>query len=331
MIQVASRSPSTERGSTRSSRFMRSRTSSWIAFAWRGFWPVQTTKKSVYVQTGRMSRMTTSRASFSCATAATRRACSSGVSGPRASFRPGLQCTGLPRTSIVAVEAKLLDQPSHGRRNEVVERLAVPAAGPDLGRRDGRRRDLEERHATGILEAAEDALQLLAVVAGPRRHAEAREPQHLVRLAPRGELRELVGADEEDELAVALARPAGRLDRVRRLASFELPPGELDALPAREGGLGKAVPHLGGRADLLVRRAPRGDDDHALEREVVESAVDERDVAVVRRIERAAEESGHSSTCTSSPTSISCPRRAPAARSASTSSLSSAGGVPTTR
>ena len=47
----------------------------------RGLCPVQTTKKSVYEHTGRMSRMTTSAASFSWARAAILRAWSMGVSG----------------------------------------------------------------------------------------------------------------------------------------------------------------------------------------------------------------------------------------------------------
>ena len=68
-----------ERGSRPCSCFSRSCTSSQIAFTWRGLFPVHTTKKSVYAQTGRISRMTTSRASLSCASAAIRRAWSIGL------------------------------------------------------------------------------------------------------------------------------------------------------------------------------------------------------------------------------------------------------------
>src|SRR5206468_3408454 len=57
---------------------------------------------------------------------------------------------------------------------------------------------------------------------------------------------------------------------------------------------------------------------------------DELDVAGVRRVEGAAvEPGGHESSITSSPTSISSPFRAPAARSTASSS-SPAGGLPVT-
>src|SRR3954465_7211196 len=74
MIQVDSVPPSVERGTRPFSCFRRACTSSQIALVWRGLPPVHTTKKSVYAQTGRMSRMTTSRASLSWASAAIRRA-----------------------------------------------------------------------------------------------------------------------------------------------------------------------------------------------------------------------------------------------------------------
>src|SRR3954454_13516871 len=82
MIQVDSVPPSVERGTRPFSCFRRACTSSQIALVWRGLPPVHTTKKSVYAQTGRMSRMTTSRASLSCASAAIRRACSIGLKRP---------------------------------------------------------------------------------------------------------------------------------------------------------------------------------------------------------------------------------------------------------
>src|SRR5476649_2094629 len=79
MIQVASAPPSVERGISACSFFSRTCTSSQMLFTCRGLPPVHTTKKSVYEQTGRMSRMTTSRASFSWASAAIRRASSIGL------------------------------------------------------------------------------------------------------------------------------------------------------------------------------------------------------------------------------------------------------------
>ena len=77
MIDEASRCPLTEEGRRRTSCFIRWRTSSEIDAVWRGFCPVQTTKKSVYEQAGRMSRMTTFCASLSWARPAMRWACSS--------------------------------------------------------------------------------------------------------------------------------------------------------------------------------------------------------------------------------------------------------------
>ena len=65
-----------------------------------------------------------------------------------------------------------------------------------------------------------------------------------------------------------------------------------------------------------------GDDDHhdPLEAELPLGGVRERDVAVVRRVERAAEQADHSHTSVSSPISTSVPVRAPAALSAASSS-----------
>ena len=59
-------------------------------------------------------------------------------------------------------------------------------------------------------------------------------------------------------------------------------------------------------------------------------SVGERHVPDVRRVERPAEQAGHSITRVSSPTSTSLPLRAPAARSAASSS-SGGGGEPSTR
>ena len=101
-------------------------------------------------------------------------------------------------------------------------------------------------------------------------------------------------------------------------------------LALRERGPRELEPRLGLGVDLLVARV--GDDAPRprLEPELPLGRVGERDVADVRRVERPAEQAGHSSTSVSSPTSTSLPVRAPAARSAASSS-SVAAGVPSTR
>ena len=85
------------------------------------------------------------------------------------------------------------------------------------------------------------------------------------------------------------------------------------------------------RLDGLVRRV-RGDQNHRLvEAECLACRVQQRNVPEVRRVERPAEEPDHGTNWNeSSPTSTAAPRRAPASRSARSSS-SSLGGVPTTR
>ena len=67
-----------------------------------------------------------------------------------------------------------------------------------------------------------------------------------------------------------------------------------------------------------------------LDPEALPRRVGHRDVAEMRRVERAAVKNSHSHSSSSSPTSTSSPVRAPAARRIASSS-SSAGGVPMTR
>src|SRR5205085_12047482 len=99
--------------------------------------------------------------------------------------------------------------------------------------------------------------------------------------------------------------------------------------PARKGEPRQLEPGLDGHVYSHVRRI-RGDV-HAqvIEVEALPRRLGEKDVSVVRRIERAAEQAraAHGSSNVSSPTSTSEPFRAPTARSASSSSTSS-GGVP---
>src|SRR5215212_856509 len=100
------------------------------------------TKKSVYMHTGRMSRMRTSCASFSWARPAIRRACSSGVrvvSGP-------LGFT----ISVAAVEAALVERGRDRWWHEAFDRFSPRQAVANLARRDGRRGQLEREHAIAV-------------------------------------------------------------------------------------------------------------------------------------------------------------------------------------
>src|SRR5262245_44597807 len=108
-----------------------------------------------------MSRITTSSASFSCARAAMRRACSSGLSVGSVSFvRVRSQCIPSPRT----VQTPLPDQAGDGVGDEAVDRLPGghgSANVPGSGRIRG---DLEVDDAV--------VLALLTGIAGPGRNGQ---------------------------------------------------------------------------------------------------------------------------------------------------------------
>ena len=106
------------------------------------------------------------------------------------------------------------------------------------------------------------------------------------------------------------------------MVDLDLPPGK-SRPRERDPGLDRAV-------DVLVPRVGHDHHHDLAEPQLVLGRVRERHMADVRRVECAAEETGHSSTSVSSPTSTSLPVRAPAARSAASSS-SWGGGEPSTR
>src|SRR2546428_3892341 len=128
------------------------------------------TKKSVKLQAGRMSRMTTSCASLSWAMPAMRRACSSGV-------RAGM---------LAAVEAEFVDQLADRGRNEPVDRLSARDPVADLTGRNRQRLDLEEQHTLGPLQRGENVVETPARITRARRNCEPRQVPDLGR-APPGE------------------------------------------------------------------------------------------------------------------------------------------------
>src|SRR3954470_12696251 len=138
-----------------------------------------------------MSRMRTSSASFSWARAAMRCACSS-----ESKLR-------------LSVEMVLADEGRDGRRDEIVRRLP----GPDRRRRRPVRLDFEEMDAFGAPQAFEHRVEPLPREARPCPDGELRELEDLLRLPPRQEVAELVGAQHEQRIVEPLA--AQQLDRAR--------------------------------------------------------------------------------------------------------------------
>src|SRR5690348_4361349 len=119
-----------------------------------------------------MSRITTSRASFSWARPAMRRACSSDVSRFRL-----LRwiAASLAAESAAAVEPEPPDLGRDGSRNEAVDRLAAGDAGANPPRGDVERLDLEDFDAIRAFQLPQHLVQTLPRVAGPGRYAELRQ------------------------------------------------------------------------------------------------------------------------------------------------------------
>src|SRR5437588_5576962 len=264
------------------------------------------------MHTGRMSRMRTSCASLLWARPAMRRACSRGV---RAGSGPFFAA------SLAAVEAELGDRFGHRGRDEIVDGLAPRHAVAHVPRRDRQRLDLEEPDTVGSSEALEHTVESLSRISRARRDAEPGELEDAVWILPLEEVAELVGSDQESGvLPLAFAK---RVDGSLVLV-------ELDA-EFRERGARKSEPRPGVELDALVAGLRGDEHDELLQPEVAHGGEREREVPVVRRVERPPEQArGHANSTISSPRSTSSPALAPAAFNASPSS-SSSGSSPTTR
>src|SRR5438128_915948 len=264
------------------------------------------------MHTGRMSRMRTSVASLLWARQATRRACSSGV---RAGSGPFFAA------SLEAVEVALRDLGGHPGRHQVVDRLPSRRALAHVAGRDRKRLDLEEADALGMVETLEHAVEPLLRGARTGGHRDRCELEDAVRVLPVEEVAELVGADQEHRVVEAAV--AQHVDGA--LVLVELDPA------VGEGGAREAKPVRSVELDPLVARALRDKDEELAQAEVLLRGPRQLDVAVVRRVERPAEEAdAHAYSTISSPRSISSPRLAPAALSAAPNS-SSSGSSPRTR
>src|SRR5438105_2071 len=123
--------------------------------------------------------MTTSRASFSWARPAMRRACSSDVS--RFRLRASGPPASLAGRADRSIEPEPLDLARDSGRDEAVDRLAAGDASADLAGRDLDGLDLEEADAVGPRERAEHRLEQLAAVAGAGGNAEPGQLEHAVR------------------------------------------------------------------------------------------------------------------------------------------------------
>src|SRR5438128_6787479 len=264
------------------------------------------------MHTGRMSRMRTSVASLLWARQATRRACSSGV---RAGSGPFFAA------SLEAVEVALRDLGGHPGRHQVVDRLPSRRALAHVAGRDRKRLDLEEADALGMVETLEHAVEPLLRGARTGGHRDRCELEDAVRVLPVEEVAELVGADQEHRVVEAAV--SQHVDGALVLV-------ELNS-KARKGSACEPKPRRRVELDLLVARSRRDEDDEVVEAEPLLRGARQRDVAVVRRVERPAQQADcHASSTVLSPRSTSSPVLAPAALSAASSS-SSSGSSPTTR
>src|SRR6478609_1190035 len=96
-----------------------------------------------------------------------------------------------------------MDQRRHVRWHEPVDRLAASDAVADLPRRDGHGLDVEELDPRRAGEPAENLVEPLARIAGPRGDTDAGALDHTFRILPREEVCELVCADEEERIVPA--------------------------------------------------------------------------------------------------------------------------------
>ena len=171
-------------------------------------------------------------------------------------------------------------------------------------------------------QRVEDAFEPFPWEAGPGGDRDPRSFQHLVRLGPREEVAELVGADQEDRINPFRVRTQ-RLDGARMVVDQDL--------VVRECSPCQFEAHSGWSVDVFVAGISGDEHDEPVETELGLRAPCELDMTAMGRVERTAEQPQHqASSNSSSPISTVAPSFAPAARNARSSS-SSEGGVPSTR
>ena len=221
------------------------------------------------------------------------------------------QCSRGPQTSIVAVEAVLLDVRGDFRRHEAVDRLAARDARTDLRAGDVVRLELEASRCGRSPPRARSR-------GGSRRRAararaRARAPSRSAKSASWSAPMRKIGS------SYRASSSASTVKRCR--SSSTVAPSRREREPRHR------EPVLRGSVRALVACVRDHGHVQVVDPEPPHRRLGERDVAVVRRVEAAAEDAGHCHSNASSPTSTSCPFRTPAAFSAASSS-SPAGASP---
>ena len=157
----------------------------------------------------------------------------------------------------------------------------------------------------------------------PRGNRDWNQAQELLRLLPGVEHGPLIGA--EDEHGVLEVLVAEQVDRVGVVVQPHLRFGQVP-----KGQPCQLEPSRGIEHRRLVSGIRGHENEQPAGAELAQRSLRQRDVAKVRRIERAAEDRRRQSVTVSSPISTSAPLLAPTARNAC-SSASRPGGVPSTR
>ena len=132
------------------------------------------------------------------------------------------------------------------------------------------------------------------IIAGARDHGNHNIPRDLPPVAPAVELGEIVGPHQPDEAAARIAalQPAKGVDRVAR-AELALDRGRADRRAARLfAGRGEAGGERGHSLGGLERVARRNQPPDLVESQCVDREQTDRAMAAMRRVERAAEQSG---------------------------------------
>ena len=269
-----------------------------------------------------MSRMTTSLASFSCASAAIRRACSSGVKLDQC---PRSWSDSAPVVAGRAVEAaRSISCPDRGAGRARGRPRRGRAGRGARARRSGAARGRRSATRSGCVEPLEHGVEPLA-----RKPGRVATPSRTSRSTSSGsfqsrKLGELVGAEQEDGL-LPLRVCAEHVDRARvRVERARRSPG--NAARASSSARPPAV------STALCPGAAATTTTTSLELEALPRARASSATWPLCGGSKAPPKSADHGTNSndSSPTSTSAPLRAPASRSARSSS-SSLGGVPTTR
>src|SRR5467141_819235 len=198
------------------------------------------------------------------------------------------------RARIRSVEAGTVDVGRDRRVDEILEPLTAAHGTAHLRGRDALAHVRQQMQRRTVTQALGQRGQRES---GAARHDEFHLAREEVRAAPRRDVEERVGADQEEQpvaRAEGAAEPAHRVDRVGG-AGDEIrvlqPRGHERALTrGREDDHGMAVVEWRDSAGALVRGDTRRNEQDFLEHELTPSGAGDGEMPAVDRIERAAEE-----------------------------------------